>query len=72
MTIRDQIIAAMQTQGLSQRRLAHLAGIPQPAINRYLRGHVDMNGRNLERLLDVMGLALGPSGERADDQGVHF
>ena len=60
MDIRAIIEAEMGRQGVSQRGLAHEIGMTQQAVNRYIRGHKDMTGENLARILDALGLVIIP------------
>jgi transcriptional regulator with XRE-family HTH domain len=43
---------------LSQRRLALLAGVPQPAVSRIERGHVSPRLDTVDQLLRACGVAL--------------
>lgn len=53
--LRLQIIDRMAKIGVSQKELARRTGICQPNINRWIRGHLDIKTRNLERILDALG-----------------
>jgi predicted transcriptional regulator len=49
---------ARRRAGLTQRALARLAGVPQPAIARIERGGVSPRVATLDRLLEATGHAL--------------
>jgi transcriptional regulator with XRE-family HTH domain len=49
---------ARRKAGLTQRELARLAGVPQPAVSRIERDHVSPRHDTLDLLLRGCGLAL--------------
>lgn len=55
---RRQIKDQMDRQGISQNKLAIKAGVSRVRLNMFLRGKGDMMGRNLEKVLDVLGMEL--------------
>jgi transcriptional regulator with XRE-family HTH domain len=69
--IRSDIIGSMKSSrvlrdarrraGLTQRQLAHSAGVPQPAVARIERGHVIPRVDTLARLLRACGVTLEPA-----------
>ena len=63
---------ARRRAGLSQRRLAELTGVPQPAIARIERGGVSPRLETLERLLEGTGmtLELAPRPGQGVDRGL--
>lgn len=58
MSIRETVIQEMKRQGLTQYRLAELAGISQPRVNDYVRGRRDMRGESLDKVFRALGLTL--------------
>jgi predicted transcriptional regulator len=55
---RQMLISARRDAGLSQRRLARRAGVPQPTIARIESGAVTPNLSTLEKLLASCGYRL--------------
>ena len=49
---------ARRRAGLTQRELAHRAGVPQPAVSRIERSHVSPRLETLDVLLRACGVAL--------------
>lgn len=56
--IGDNIRAARKSAGLSQERLAELAGLDRQAINRIEQGHQAALIDNLIRIADALGVPL--------------
>jgi len=54
----DRIRAARRIRGLSQERLAELAGMDRQAINRIEQGHQSPILDNLIRIADALGVPL--------------
>lgn len=54
--------------GLSQRRLAQLAGTSQPAVARYEQGHATPSWETLERVAGACGKQVRISAEAAPEQ----
>lgn len=54
----NQIRTARRTRGLSQERLAELAGIDRQAINRIEQGHQSALLDNLIRIAEALGMPL--------------
>jgi transcriptional regulator with XRE-family HTH domain len=50
---------ARRDAGLTQRELALMAGVPQPAVSRIERDHLSPTLDTLDRLLRACGKALG-------------
>ena len=61
MTPRETIRAELVRQGVSQSELARRIGKPQQMINRYLAGHHDAGSDLVGRMLDALGLTIGPT-----------
>jgi DNA adenine methylase len=59
MGIRQRIIEMAQRKDLDYKALAKQSGLPRPTIHRYLAGKNDLTGGRIDRLLDVLGLAVG-------------
>lgn len=69
MGIRDTITALLAERQMSQRRLAELAGIDQPSLNKYLNGQTqDIMAGNLVSIAGALGVSVaylaGESPER--------
>lgn len=61
-SLRSVILDAFRRSGISQNRLAKMAGVNQATLNRYLGGHLDMTGAKLDRLIAALGIRVrGPS-----------
>jgi transcriptional regulator with XRE-family HTH domain len=45
-----------KTQGLTQRRLAELAGVSTPTVSRFERGEKDLQLSSITRILGVLGM----------------
>jgi transcriptional regulator with XRE-family HTH domain len=58
MTAMDLLGAVRRRAGLSQRRLAVLAGLPQSTISRIERGAIDPRISTMRRLLQACGYDL--------------
>jgi transcriptional regulator with XRE-family HTH domain len=56
--IAEQLKAARQAKGLSQRTLSQLAGVPQSHISKIENGAVDLRLTSLIELSRVLGLEL--------------
>ena len=54
-----QICSLRSSQGLSQRALARISGIPNPTINRFERGKQEPSWEQLERLAEVLQCTVG-------------
>jgi len=54
----EQIRAARRAQGLSQERLAELAGMDRQAVNRIEQGHASAKLDNLIRLAHALNVPL--------------
>ena len=54
----SSIIDAQQAKGLSQKELADITGIKQPAIARLENGHISPNVDTINRLLAPLGKRL--------------
>ncbi|MEV7140785.1 helix-turn-helix domain-containing protein [Streptomyces tauricus] len=54
----DNLRAARKAAGLSQERLAELAGMDRQAINRIEQGHQSALYDNLVRIADALGIPL--------------
>lgn len=52
------IIAARQSKGLSQKELAELTGVKQPAIARLENGHISPSVDTINKLLAPLGKRL--------------
>ena len=61
MTPRETIRAELVRQGVSQSELARRIGSRQQTVNRYLRGHHDAGSDLVGRMLDALGLTIGPT-----------
>ena len=53
-------------EGVSQRHLARLSGVPQPILSRFLAGEADLTLKSAGRLMQVMGIMLTPGGQGED------
>jgi transcriptional regulator with XRE-family HTH domain len=58
-------------QGLSGYRIAKLTDMPMRTVQRYLAGDTDLAGRRIERIADVLGLALMPKRQRPKKRQVN-
>lgn len=67
MDIRQTIADEMDRQGIGQRELSRRTGITHARINDYVNGKRDMNGRNLEILMDELGIELKTRRTRRKD-----
>ena len=54
----SSIIEARQAKGLSQKELAEITGIKQPAISRLENGHISPSVDTINRLLAPLGTRL--------------
>jgi len=70
MSIRDRIKEEMQTQGLSQQKLADMTGIPRPNLSRFLSGQCDMLSDNVQRVMTALGLKVEESKNAKSDRNV--
>ena len=61
MAIRDRIRQAIRDRGVSQYELARWTGIDESQLSRYLRGLADLPGDRIDRLIDQLGLDVGPA-----------
>jgi ribosome-binding protein aMBF1 (putative translation factor) len=57
-TFRENLRAAMQTRGISQRELAEKAGTGYPNLNRVLSGKQNVTLELADRLADALNLTL--------------
>lgn len=67
MNIRQTIADEMERQGIGQREMCRRTGIAQVRISEYVNGKRDMNGRNLEILMDELGIELKTRRTRRKD-----
>lgn len=58
MNIRETVIDTMRERGITQQQLADRTGITQPALSRWLCGHMTMNERKIEAVLKALGLTI--------------
>ncbi len=58
MDVRNELISARRRAGLTQRRMAALAGVADTTVARIERGDVDPSVGTLSRLLAVVGKSL--------------
>lgn len=58
--IMDEVRAAMQAQGISQRHLAELVGVTAPDISNWLNGKRSLSAPRRERILTALGLIDKP------------
>ena len=56
--IAEELKAAREAQGLSQRKLSQLAGVPQGHISKIENGNVDLRVSSLIQLARALGLEL--------------
>lgn len=61
MDIREIISDRMGELGTTQRQLQALTGVHQVRISDYLTGKRDMNGDNVAKLLEALGLEITSS-----------
>jgi DNA adenine methylase len=59
MGIRERIIEFAGQRGLDYKKLADLSGLPRPTVHRYLHSKNDLTGERIDKLLVVLGLAVG-------------
>lgn len=57
--IRETIITAMESQGLTAYAVAKLAGVDPGVVKRFVEGRTDMTASNLEKVFEVLGLSVG-------------
>ena len=56
---REKIIEFARRKGMDYKALAAASGLPRPTVHRYLAGKNDLTGARIDKLLDVLGLAVG-------------
>jgi predicted transcriptional regulator len=56
--IRETIITAMESQGLTAYAVAKLAQIDPGVVKRYITGQREMQTDTLEKILNVLGLVI--------------
>ena len=65
-TLSDKVRRAILDSGLSRYRIAHVAGVEQAALSRFMAGKTNLTLTTVDRMADVLGLDLvarGPSRE---------
>lgn len=60
MDMRQIIRDELKRQGMSQARLAELAGMTIPRVSDYLNAKRDVQGETLRRMLEALGLEVRP------------
>lgn len=60
MTIREEIIAAIDRWKMDDRELEEATGLDRSTINRYRRGVCDLTGEKIDRLLNALSLQIRP------------
>ena len=66
MDVRQIILNRMEQRGITQAKLAELAGMTQPRVNAYLRGHRDVYATTLARILTALDLDIRPTRRRKE------
>ena len=58
MDLRRIIKKELERRGMTQTRLAELAGMTIPRVSDYLNGKRDVQGETLRRMLEALGLEI--------------
>ena len=59
MSIREKVIEIAERKGFDYKKLADASGLPRPTVHRYFNGKADLTGGRIDKLLGVLGLAVG-------------
>jgi len=57
----DELLKAISNSGLTEYRVAKDSGVPQPVLNRFLRGERGISLATAAKLCAYLGLHLAPA-----------
>ena len=56
--VENELRRLLEKSELSDYKVADLAGMPQPSVSRFKKGHRGLTPRSIESLADVLGYEL--------------